>query len=156
MFNCALSFSETFHENYCLFTSYMNYNLHIINVRIFTSKSGRRWSISGNVTSLFPFRINFFNFPHLIKKRKTCSYIQAKIISSRFSLQMCILWKVNQTGHPFYYLHSPSGISSRLLYAALNISKLWSFPMFAGIPSKSSLLELRYNFFKEDSLCREP
>lgn len=27
MFNCALSFSETFHENYCLFTSYMNYIL---------------------------------------------------------------------------------------------------------------------------------
>lgn len=25
MFNCALSFSETFHENYCLFTSYKNY-----------------------------------------------------------------------------------------------------------------------------------
>lgn len=25
MFNCALSFSETFHENYCLFTNYMNY-----------------------------------------------------------------------------------------------------------------------------------
>lgn len=25
MFNCALSFSEIFHENYCLFTSYMNY-----------------------------------------------------------------------------------------------------------------------------------
>lgn len=25
MFNWALSFSETFHENFCLFTSYMNY-----------------------------------------------------------------------------------------------------------------------------------
>lgn len=154
MFNCALSFSETFHENYCLFTSYMNYISLMLGSLPPNQEEDEVYLVMLQVCSHL--ESTFLTFHIWYKKRKTCSYIQAKIISSRFSLQMCILWKVNQTGHPFYYLHSPSGISSRLLYAALNISKLWSFPMFAGIPSKSSLLELRYNFFKEDSLCREP
>lgn len=43
-------------------------------------------------------------------------------------------------------------MSSRLLLAAMNSSRLASFPMPEGIPSKSSLLELRYIFFSLVSL----
>lgn len=44
-------------------------------------------------------------------------------------------------------LHRLSGMSSRLLLAAMNSSRLASLPMPEGIPSKSSLLEFRYIFF---------
>lgn len=50
------------------------------------------------------------------------------------------------------YLHRLSGMSSRLLLAAMNSSRLTSLPMPEGIPSKSSLLEFRYIFFSLVSL----
>lgn len=50
------------------------------------------------------------------------------------------------------YLHKLSGMSSRLLLAAMNSSRLVSLPMPEGIPSKSSLLEFRYIFFSLVSL----
>lgn len=43
-------------------------------------------------------------------------------------------------------------MSSRLLLAAMNSSRLTSLPMPDGIPSKSSLLEFRYIFFSLVSL----
>lgn len=50
------------------------------------------------------------------------------------------------------HLQSPSGISSRLLLAAMNSVRLESLPMPGGTPSKSNLLELMYSFFNLDSL----
>lgn len=50
------------------------------------------------------------------------------------------------------HLQSPSGISSRLLLAAMNSVRLDSLPMPGGTPSKSSLFELMYSFFSLDSL----
>lgn len=50
------------------------------------------------------------------------------------------------------HLQRLSGISSRLLLAAMNSSRLVSLPMPEGSPSKSSLLEFRYNFFSFVSL----
>lgn len=45
------------------------------------------------------------------------------------------------------HLQRLSGMSSRLLLAAMNSSRLASFPMPEGMPSKSNLLEFRYSFF---------
>lgn len=50
------------------------------------------------------------------------------------------------------YLQRLSGISSRLLLAAMNSSRLASLPMPEGSPSKSRLLEFRYSFFSLVSL----
>lgn len=50
------------------------------------------------------------------------------------------------------YLQSPSGISSRLLLAAMNSTRLDSFPTPDGTPSKSSLFEFKYSFFSLDNL----
>lgn len=50
------------------------------------------------------------------------------------------------------HLQSPSGMSSRLLLAAMNSVRLESLPTPGGTPSKSSLLELMYSFFSLDSL----
>lgn len=50
------------------------------------------------------------------------------------------------------HLQSPSGMSSRLLFAAMNSVRLESLPTPGGTPSKSSLLELMYSFFSLDSL----
>ena len=50
------------------------------------------------------------------------------------------------------HLHRLSGISSRLLLAAMNSSRLDSLPMPEGSPSKSSLLELRYSLLSLVSL----
>lgn len=50
------------------------------------------------------------------------------------------------------YLQSPSGMSSRLLLAAMNSVRLESFPTPGGTPSKSSLFEFTYSFFSLDSL----
>lgn len=52
----------------------------------------------------------------------------------------------------FTNLQSPSGISSRLLLAAMNSVRLDSFPTPGGTPSKSNLLEFTYSFFSFDSL----
>lgn len=49
-------------------------------------------------------------------------------------------------------LHSPSGMSSRLLLAAMNSVRLDNLPTPGGTPSKSSLLEFTYSFFSLDSL----
>lgn len=53
---------------------------------------------------------------------------------------------------PPQHLHRLSGISSRLLLAAINSSRLASLPMPEGSPSKSSLLEFRYNLLSLVSL----
>lgn len=50
------------------------------------------------------------------------------------------------------HLQSPSGISSRLLLAAMNSVRLESLPTPGGTPSKSSLFEFTYSFFSLDSL----
>lgn len=50
------------------------------------------------------------------------------------------------------HLQRLSGISSRLLLAAMNSSRPVSLPMPEGSPSKSNLLEFRYNFFSLVSL----
>lgn len=50
------------------------------------------------------------------------------------------------------HLQSPSGMSSRLLFAAMNSVRLESLPTPGGTPSKSSLFELMYSFFSLDSL----
>lgn len=50
------------------------------------------------------------------------------------------------------HLQRLSGISSRLLLAAMNSSRLASLPMPEGSPSKSRLLEFRYSFFSLVSL----
>lgn len=50
------------------------------------------------------------------------------------------------------HLQRLSGISSRLLSAAANSSRLDSLPMPEGSPSKSSLLEFRYSLFSLASL----
>ena len=50
------------------------------------------------------------------------------------------------------HLQRLSGISSSLLLAAMNSSRLDSLPMPEGSPSKSSLLEFRYSLFSLVSL----
>lgn len=50
------------------------------------------------------------------------------------------------------HLQRLSGISSRLLLAAMNSSRLASLPMPEGSPSKSRWLEFRYSFFSLVSL----
>lgn len=60
---------------------------------------------------------------------------------------LCSLLGTQQIQLCVPYLHRLSGMSSRLLLAAMNSSRLVSLPMPEGIPSKSSLLEFRYIFF---------
>lgn len=46
------------------------------------------------------------------------------------------------------YLHKPSGIISKRLLDAENVSRLHNLPIPDGIPSKSSSLSFKYNLLK--------
>lgn len=116
-----------------------------------TSKSVRKWMASGSVTSRFLFSTSFFSLPHLERQKNNLSNVRRQNTSINQSIS---------ARNVFACLQSPSGMSSRLLLAAMNSVRLDSLPTPGGTPSKSSLLELTYSFFSLDSLqiadWREP
>lgn len=107
-----------------------------------TSTSVRKWMASGSVTRRFLFSTNFLSLEHLWDSDAGDKPAHGDLCPPvTQQIQLCAP-----------YLHRLSGMSSRLLLAAMNSSRLVSLPMPEGIPSKSSLLEFRYIFFSLVSL----
>lgn len=114
---------------------------------------------SGSVTRRFLFSTSFLSLEHLWDTEMLVKG-QARGISFRDTQRphittqpLCPLLGTEQIRlGAVLNLQRLSGMSSRLLLAAMNSSRLASLPMPEGIPSKSSLLELRYIFFSLVSL----
>ena len=114
---------------------------------------------SGSVTRRFLFSTSFLSLEHLWDM-ETLVKGQARGMSFRDTQRPritaqppCPLLGTEQIRlGAVPYLQRLSGMSSRLLLAAMNSSRLASLPMPEGIPSKSSLLEFRYIFFSLVSL----
>lgn len=109
---------------------------------------------SGSVTRRFLFSTSFLSLEHLwgmgtlvIGQARGMSFRDITTQSPCLFLGTGGTWLLTVP-----YLHRLSGMSSRLLLAAMNSSRLTSLPMPEGMPSKSSLLEFRYIFFSLVSL----
>lgn len=83
--------------------------------------------------------------------RPSCTLCRGHRVGSGYDAGGLLCHKASRPHAP-QHLHRLSGISSRLLLAAMNSSRLVSLPMPEGSPSKSSLLEFTYNFFSLASL----